>query len=63
MSRQEPKLMNFSRMRDILEPHIQQIREQIFMNSELAILYGEPKVFRLIIQQKPPSPSTTIASA
>ena len=54
MSNQEPKLMNFSRMRDIFEPHIQQIHENIFMNSELAILYGDPRVFRLIVQQKPP---------
>ena len=50
----EPKLMNFSRMRDILEPHLSHIREHIFMNSQLAILHGNPDVFRLIIQQKPP---------
>lgn len=50
----EPKLMNFSRMRDIFEPHIQQIREHIFMNSELAILHGSPQAFQLIVQQKPP---------
>lgn len=50
----EPKLMNFSRMHDIFEPHIQQIREHIFMNSELAILHGSPQAFQLIVQQKPP---------
>ena len=50
----EPKLMNFSRMRDIFEPHLSHIREHIFLNNELAILHGDPQVFRLIIQQKPP---------
>lgn len=50
----QPKLMNFSRMRDIVEPHIQQIREHVFINSELAILYGSPKVLLLIVRQKPP---------
>lgn len=50
----QPKLMNFTRMRDIFEPHILQIREHIFMNSELAILHGDPQVFRLIVQQEPP---------
>lgn len=53
MNRQ-PKLMNFSRMRDIFEPHQSNIREHVFMNKELAILRGTPQVFRLIIQQKPP---------
>ena len=50
----QPKLMNFPRMRDIFEPHIMQVREHIFMNSELAIVHGNPQVFRLIVQQKPP---------
>lgn len=50
----EPKLMNFSRMRDIFEPHLSLIREHIFINRELAIIHGDPQVFQLIIQQKPP---------
>ncbi|MBQ8463134.1 MAG: AraC family transcriptional regulator [Prevotella sp.] len=50
----EPKLMNFSRMRDIFEPHIQQIREHIYIDNELAIVHGDPRVFQLIVQQKPP---------
>ena len=48
----QPKLMNFSRMREILTPHIAEIREHIFMNSELAIIHGDPKVFRLILQHE-----------
>ncbi len=54
MNTQEPELMNFSRMRDIFEPHIQQIRKHIFINSELAIVHGDPMVFQLIVRQKPP---------
>ena len=50
----EPKLMNFTRMRDIFEPHLTHIRDHIFISKELAILHGDPQVFRLIIQQKPP---------
>ena len=54
MMEKQPKLMNFSRMREILTPHIAEIREHIFMNSELAIIHGDPKVFRLILQHEPP---------
>lgn len=50
----KPKLMNFSRMRDIFEPHIQDIREQIFINNELAVIRSNLQVFRLMIQQRPP---------
>ena len=50
----QPKLMNFSRMRDIFESHLPQIRERIFINRELAIVHGDPSVFRLVLQQKPP---------
>ena len=53
-NQQEPKLMSLSRMRNIFEPHLQKLREGIFINSELAILHGNPDVFQLVIQQKPP---------
>ncbi|MBQ8486429.1 MAG: AraC family transcriptional regulator [Prevotella sp.] len=49
-----PKLMNFSRMRDIFESQATNIREHLTMNRELAILHGNPQVLRLIIQQQPP---------
>lgn len=49
-----PKLMNFTRMRDILEPHLGQIREHIFINKELAIVRGASRVLQLLIQQQPP---------
>ena len=50
----QPKLMSLSRMRAIIEPHLSQVRENIFFNSELAILHGDPKVFQLILRQQPP---------
>ncbi|MBQ9356086.1 MAG: AraC family transcriptional regulator [Prevotella sp.] len=53
MSKQ-PKLMDFSRMRDIMGPHADRLRDHFFMNRELAILYGEPSVFRLVVTQEPP---------
>ena len=49
-----PKLMNFSRMRDIFEPHLAQIREHVFFCFFLGILHGDRQVFKLIIRQKPP---------
>ena len=49
-----PKLMNFSRMREIIEPHLAQIRENLFFSRELGILHGDRQVFKLIIRQKPP---------
>lgn len=53
MNRQ-PRLLNFTRMRDILEPHLVQIREHVFINRELAMLYGNSQVFQLMIQQQSP---------
>ena len=51
---QQPKLMDFMRMRSIIEPHLEQIRKQVYMNKELAIVHGNPEIFRIAIQQKPP---------
>ena len=53
MNRQ-PQLMDVTRMRDILTPHLSQIREHIFMNSELAMVRGDRTVFSLLMRQKPP---------
>ena len=46
--------MNFTRMRDILEPHLVQVREHIFINKELAIVRGASQILQLLIQQQPP---------
>lgn len=53
MNRQ-PQLMDESRMRDILTPHLAQIREHVFMNSELGMIRGNHTVFSLLMRQKPP---------
>ncbi len=41
-------------MRDIFKDNFSQIRENVFFNNELAIVHGNPLVFRLIMQQQPP---------
>ena len=53
MNRQ-PQLMDASRMRDILTPHLSQIREHIFLNSELTMVRGDHTVFSLLMRQRPP---------
>ena len=53
MNRQ-PQLMDVTRMRDILTPHLSQMREHIFLNSELAMVRGDHSVFSLLMRQKPP---------
>ena len=53
MNRQ-PQLMDVTRMRDILTPHLSQIREHVFLNSELGMVRGDSTVFSLLIRQKPP---------
>ena len=50
----QPQLMDVFRMRDILTPHLSQIREHVFMNSELAMVRGDHTVFSLLMHQKPP---------
>ena len=53
MNRQ-PQLMDVTRMRDILTPHLSQMREHVFLNSELAMVRGDHSVFSLLMRQKPP---------
>ena len=53
MNRQ-PQLMDVTRMRDILTPHLSQIREHVFLNSELGMVHGNSTVFSLLMRQKPP---------
>ena len=46
--------MDLSRMRDIITPHMAQMRENITFNSELGIVHGDQTLFRLLMRQKPP---------
>ena len=50
----QPKLMDFSKMRNIIEPHLEKIRRNLYLNNELGIVYGNPDIFRLAVQQEPP---------
>ncbi|MBR1838990.1 MAG: AraC family transcriptional regulator [Prevotella sp.] len=50
----EPKLMNLSRMRNILEPHIRDMHDNVFITNDFAIIHGGSQVFRLLVRQKPP---------
>ena len=49
-----PKLMNYSRMKDILGPHYAQIRDNSYFSNELGIVYGDPRIFMLVIGQSQP---------
>ena len=49
-----PKLMNYSRMRDLLGPHYAQISDHSYISNELGIIYGDPRVFMLVIGQSQP---------
>jgi len=50
----QPKLMSLSRMRDLIEPHLRQVRDSIFFNNEFAIIHGDHNIFRIVRQQQPP---------
>lgn len=52
--KKQPKLMDFSQMRNIFEPHFELIRKHIFFSNELGIVHTCPLVFRLVMQQNPP---------
>ena len=47
-------MMNYSRMKDILGPHYAQIHEHSYFSNELAIVYGDPRIFMLVIGQSQP---------
>ena len=49
-----PQLMDVTRMRNILTQHLSQIRENIFLNSELGLIRGDRTVFSLMMRQNPP---------
>ena len=53
MSKQ-PKLMNYSRMKELLGPHYAQIHEHSYFSNELGMVYGDPRVFMLVIGQSQP---------
>ena len=51
----KPKLMNYARMKGVFDANMEQMFKYAFITSELGMLYGDPSMFKLIIQQhKPP---------
>lgn len=50
--KQQPKLMDVFRMKDIFEQHAEQISKNIYFNTELAIVHSGPQLFRLIMSQQ-----------
>lgn len=52
--KKQPRLMGLTQMQRFLEPHMAQMHENMFMNEELAILHGDPRLFRLVMSQHPP---------
>ena len=49
-----PKLMNYSRMKDLLGPHYEQIHDHSYFSNELGMVYGDPRIFILVIGQSQP---------
>ena len=50
----QPQLMDLSRMRDILTPHLALISENVVFNGEVGMVHGDHTVFSLLMRQKPP---------
>ncbi len=50
----QPQLMDMSRMRDILTPHLALISENVVFNGEVGMVHGDHTVFSLLMRQKPP---------
>ena len=49
-----PKLMNYSRMKDLLNPHLSQIREKSFISHELGMVHGDPSAFLMVLRHSQP---------
>ena len=50
----QPQLMDLSRMRDILTPHLALISKNVVFNGEVGMVHGDHTVFSLLMRQKPP---------
>lgn len=55
MDKEQPKLMNYIRMKDVYDANAQQVFKHAFISRELGMLYGNPAMFRLVTRRhKPP---------
>ena len=59
-SKQEPKLMDMMRMKDIFMPHLEQIRDNVYFSNEIGILQGSTQ---MVHRRNRPLSSMTTASA
>ncbi len=50
----QPKLLDMSRMRDIIAPHFKQLSENVYFSNELALIHGNELLFQLIWKHRPP---------
>ena len=49
-----PKLMNYSRMKELLSPHSSEMREKSYISRELGMVYGDPSAFLMVLAQSQP---------
>lgn len=54
MDKKKPKLLDMSSIHDIIAPHLAEIRENMFFNNEIAMVYGSPNIFRIALMQANP---------
>lgn len=54
MEKNQPKLLNFTSLREIFEPHISQVREQFYFSQQMAIIRAGNLPFQFVMQQQPP---------
>ena len=50
----QPTLMDFSRMRELFGPIIDNVREHLFISKELGIINGYPGLFQIVLRQQAP---------
>lgn len=51
---QTPKLMDARRMQDLLTAQSDTMGQSFFINNEMGIVHGNARIFRLVMQQRPP---------
>ena len=50
----QPKLMNYSQMKELLSPHLAKMREFSYISNEIGMVYIDPSVFLMVLSQSQP---------
>lgn len=50
----QPKLMDYSQMKDMLTPHYAKMRDFMYISNELGMVYGNPKFFLMALHRSTP---------